>query len=45
MDEKSKQMNKRMNKIYSQPIIMCLSKHYLFTTKRYVSTKTPLVHF
>ncbi len=38
-------MNKRMNKTYSQLRVMWQSKHYLFTTKKYVLTKTPPAHF
>jgi hypothetical protein len=34
-----------MNKTYSQPRVMCQSKHYLFTTDKYVLTKTPPAHF
>ncbi len=41
---KIKRWTKRMNKTYSQPKVMCQSKLYLFTTKRYVSIETPLVH-
>jgi len=33
-----------MNKTCSKQRIICQSKLYLFTTKRHVSTKTPLVH-
>jgi hypothetical protein len=34
-----------MNKTYSQPRVMCQSKHYLFITDKYVLTKTPPAHF
>jgi len=33
-----------MNKTFSQPTVMCQSKLYIFTTKRYVSIETPHVH-
>jgi hypothetical protein len=44
MKNKNRWKNK-MNKTYSQPIVICQSEFYLFTTKRYVSTQTPHVHF
>jgi hypothetical protein len=45
MDEKWKQMNKiKMKETYSQPRVMCQSKLCMFTTKKYVSIETPLVH-
>jgi hypothetical protein len=34
-----------MKKTCSKQKIMCQSKLYLFTTKKHVSTKTPLIHF
>jgi len=54
MDEKLKRIKwminenrwtkKRMKETYSQPKIMCQSKLYLFTTKRYVLIETPPIH-
>jgi hypothetical protein len=41
---KINEQKKRMKKTYSQPRIMCQSKLYLFTTKRYVLIETPPIH-
>jgi hypothetical protein len=45
MDEKwNRWTKKRMKETCSQPKIMCQSKLYLFTTKRYVLIETPPIH-
>jgi hypothetical protein len=43
-EERIKWMKKRMNKLCSQPKVMCQSKFYLFTINKYMSIETPRVH-